>query len=463
LLPAAAQVVAAGTAQAIGITEGRRRSGLFLLVCGLMGVIVPVEIAADSEMFVSRTIMGIPPHYALTAMTLALAVLTDLRYYQRVVARPLLAVGLACLMSMLVIGVARHGLGSQLVRSDIYIVRWFLVGFILMRLAIAAGMLRPFLLFSATVILLTAFGIDFKNTEAGAIDTAIKRVVSSNLWPVINLGMIMIGLLITVTWPRAWYYGAIGLCAFGFLIFAGTIRTSTRSNFTAQAICLVLSLVALSRDPRMRGHRRGLQRAVTIVVVLAVTYLGYQLISGNFLSDYSQISKRFTEAQQETRFGASRVDEAVGMVESLSPSEWVFGMGLGGMFYSTLNFWANVPHIAVLGALQKGGTVIFILVLLFVYIAPSFAFVKQLTLPRRTSPLPPPILVVGPSLLAWCALTCISGGVDPGSFLGLGGLTALWIQLVDDDKVFQIDRSGHTSTAAAPYPYGTALGPVGAS
>ena len=146
-LPAAAQVLPAATARALSLTEGRHRPGLFLLVCALFGVIVPVEIAADSQMFVSRTIMGVPPHYALTAFVVALAVLVDLRYLQRVCARPSVALGFVCIAILLAEGVLRYGMRSYLVRSDVYIMRWFFVGFILMRLATAAGMLRPYLVF----------------------------------------------------------------------------------------------------------------------------------------------------------------------------------------------------------------------------------------------------------------------------------------------------------------------------
>lgn len=439
-LPAAAQVLPAMTARTLGLSEGRHRLVLFLIVCALFGTIVPVEIAADSQMFVSRTIMGIPPHYALTAVVLALAVLFDLRYYQRLVARPPVALGVFCVLVLLVEGVLRYGMRSHLVRSDLYIIRWFFVGFILMRLATAAGMLRPYLIFAAIVILFTAAGIDARNTEAGEIDTAIKRVTSSNLWPVINCGTVMIGLLLTVTWPRSWRYAAFGSAAFAILAFVGSIRTSTRSLFAAQALCLIFVLLALARDPRMRGRGRGVQRAATGFAILGVGLVTFQIVTGSLLGDYSQLANRFSETTREPRVAAGRVDEAVQMVEELTPDEWILGKGLGGMFYSTLGAWTNVPHVAVLGWLQKGGLPLFLIVLATVYIAPSIAFFRQLTRPRKTSPLPPPILVVGPMLVSWCALTFVSGGIDIGSFLGLGGLTYLWIQLTDDNKVFEADR-----------------------
>jgi hypothetical protein len=391
-------------------------------------------------MFVSRTILGIPPHYALTAAAVALALLFDPRYYQRLATRASVALGLLCLAILLAEGVLRYGVGSYMVRSDVYIIRWFFVGFILMRLATAAGMLRPYLVFATIVILLTAAGIDAKNTEAGQIDTAIKRVASSNLWPVINCGTIMTGLLLTVAWPRAWSYAAFSSSAFALLAFVGSIRTSTRSLFAAQAICLVLVLLALARDPRMRGRGRGLQRAATTSAILAVVILTYQIVTGSLFGDYSQLAGRFSETSQESRYAADRVDEALLMLEDLTPDEWIIGKGLGGMFFSRLGFWANAPHIAVLGWLLKGGMPLLVLVLVTVYIAPTGAFVWQLSQPRRSSPLPAPVLIVGPMLVAWCGLTLISGGLDVGSFLGLGGLTYLWIQLTDDDKVYESKR-----------------------
>ena len=447
-LLAAAQVLPAATARALGLTEGRHRLGLFLLVCALFGVIVPFEIAADSQMFVSRTIMGIPPHFALTAFVVALAVLFDLSYFQRVLTRPPVVLGLVCIAILLAEGILRYGMRSYLVRSDLYIMRWFFVGFILMRLATAAGMLRPYLVFAAIVLLATAAGIDSTNSLAGEIDTATRRIASSNLWPVINCGTVMIGLLLSVTWPRSWRYAAFGSAAFAVLTFIGSIRTSTRSLFAVQALCVVLVLLALSRDPRMRGRGRGARRAATALAALGAVFLVYQIVLGNFLGGYSQLAGRFEETTRENRF-EGRMAEAVMMVEELTPDEWILGKALGGMFYSRLGYWANAPHITVLVWLQKGGIPLLLIVLATVYIGPSLAFFRQLSRPRKSSPLPPPILIVGPMLLSWCALTFVSGGTDIGSLLGLGGLTYLWIQLTDDDKVFEWHRRN-----AGYVPYG---------
>ena len=462
LLPGVAQILPRATARGLGLTEGRHRIGLFLLVCLLLGTIIPSEIAFDAEMFYSRSILGIPPHYALTAFTVALALAVDLRYYQRLVSRPLVGLSLLILTGLLAIGFVKYGFRSYLVRSDIYIIRWFFVGFMLMRLAIAAGMLRPYLVFAAAVILVTAFGIDATNTEAGRVDTSLKRVVSSNLWPVINCGTIMIGLLLTVTWPRSFTYAAFGSIAFAILTFVGSIRTSTRSLFIIQSMCIVLVLLALSRDPRMRGRGRGVRRAATAFAILGAVFMIYQVAVGGLFGGYSQLGSRFRDTSvgvQDTGFG--RIQEALGMVEELTPDEWLVGKGLGGMFYSNLGAWTNVPHIAVLGWLQKGGLAVFLLVLFTVYIAPTAAFFSQLSRPRRSSPIPPPILVVGPMLVSWCALTFVSGGIDIGSFLGLGGLTALWIQLTADDKVFQKERGRSEAPRTVAYSGEQALGSFG--
>jgi hypothetical protein len=441
-LLAAAQVLPAATARALRLTEGRHRLGLFLLVCALFGVIMSVEICAESEMFVSRTVIGIPPHFALTAFVVALALLFDLRYCQRIVARPSVVLGLVCVALLLAEGILRYGMRSYLVRSDLYIIRWFFVGFILMRLATAAGMLRPYLVFAAIVILVVGARIDSTNSLAGQIDAATNRIASSNLWPVMNCGTIMIGLLLTVAWPRSWRYAAFGSGAFALLTFLGGVRSSTRSLFLFQTLCLVLVLLALYRDPRMRGRGRGIQRAATAFAVLGAVFVTYQIVLGNVLGGYSQLADRFSQVTQETSSGtgSGRVAEAVMMVEGMTPDEWILGKGLGGMFYSRLGYWANAPHITVLVWLQKGGVPLFLIVLATVYIAPSLAFFGQLNRPRRTSPLPPPILIVGPILLSWCTLTFVSGGTDIGSLLGLGGLTYLWIQLTDDDKVFEWHR-----------------------
>ncbi len=448
ILPATAQLLSTTAARAAGISAGKRRVLLFLVVCALLGAIIPTEIAAVGEIFVSRTIMGIPPHYALTAFVIALAVLVDLRYVQCLLTRPPVILGLLCIALLWAEGIMRYGLQSHLVRSDLYIIRWFFVGFLLMRLATVAGMLRPYLVFATIVILLTLADIDTKNTAAGQIDTATKRVASSNLWPVANCGTIMIGLLLSVAWPRSERYAAFGSVGFALLMFMSSIRSSTRSLFIFQSLCLFLVLIALTRDPRMRGRGRGIQRAATVFAILGAAFVMYQIVTGNLLGAYSQLAGRISETTLESQLGNDRVLEAMLMVEELTPEEWAIGKGLGGMFYSVLGAWTNVPHIAVLGWLQKGGLPLFLLVLITVYIAPGVAFLRRIVLPRTASPLPPPILIVGPALIPWCGLTFISGGIDVGAFLGLGGLTYLWMQLADDDKVF---NAVHRRSGAAAH------------
>jgi hypothetical protein len=250
----------------------------------------------------------------------------------------------------------------------------------------------------------------------------------------------MIGLFLTVTWPRSSRYAAVSAAAFAGIVFIGSIRTSTRSLFAEQMLCLVLTLLALSRDPRMKGRGRTLQRAATLMAVVGAIGLAYQIVGGNLLASYSQLGARMEGTLRESRIGAARIDEAAEFLRGMSSDEWILGGGLGQMFYSILGAWTNVPHIAVLGWLQKGGLGVLFLVFVTVYILPGVAFVQQLLRPRRWSPLPPPILVVGPMIVSWCALTFVSGGLDIGCFLALGGLTALWIQLVDDDAVFTAMR-----------------------
>jgi len=86
------------------------------------------------------------------------------------------------------------------------------------------------------------------------------------------------------------------------------------------------------------------------------------------------------------------------------------------------------------GWLHKGGLVIAAVVIYFVYLKPSLGFAAALSRNQRFLPIPPSIQIVGPSLMAWLALTLISGGVDNGSFFGLGSLTALWMQLAVDER-----------------------------
>lgn len=437
-LPAAAQLLSTVKARAASIAPVRRNGLLFAVTACLLAAIVPSDIAFGLEMWVSKRILGIPQHYILTTLTILLAIALDGRSLQRAFSRPAALVSLACLLMFVTVGLVRNGENGFVIRSDLYTIRWFFVGFMLMRLAIISGSLRQYLMLAAVVILVTTMRINHRNMMGAQVDTSMVRVTSSDFWPVINLGTIMFGLLVTVTWPRGIFHVVFCSAAFGLLILIGGIRTSTRSLFAVQAMCFLLCLFALSRDPRMRGRGKTLRQAGLFMLLLSACFLAYLVATGKLLGGITQLGSRFTaETSDRHNTGLFRVMEAFEMLEVMPPEAWYLGMGAGGMWYSSrINSWMSVPHIAVLGWLQKGGMIVLCVAVWTLYIRPAFAFVRATAAVRQGSPVPPPILVVGPPLLAWAALTCMSGGLDIGSFFGLGGLCALWLQLADDDRRF---------------------------
>ena len=442
-MPAAAQLLFAKVARSLSIGTIRRRRLLFAATAGLFATIVPTEIAFGLEMWVSKTIAGIPQHYILTTLVVVIAIAADGKYLQRLLSRPITVFYLACLLMVVTVGIFRNGYNGYIVRADLYLIRWFFVGFMLMRLAIASGYLREYLMVAAVVILVTAFRISDRNTMGGQIDTSMMRVSSSDLWPVINLGLIMLGLLVTVNWPRGILHVAFTSSAFAALVLVGALRTSTRSLFISQTLCFLLCLVALSRDPRMRGRGRELRRAGLLLVLLGAAIVAYLVVTGQIMSELTQLGSRFTEETSE-RYdtGAYRLKEAYEMLETMTAEAWLFGVGVGGMWFSAYsNSWVGMPHIAILGWLFKGGFFVLLVVLWALYIRPFAAFLKSIVASRRDMPLPPAILIVGPPLLAWAMLTFLSGGLDLGSFLGLGGLSALWLQLADDERHFLAART----------------------
>jgi hypothetical protein len=207
-LPAAAQLLLGRTARSLGIGGVGRNRLLFAVTACLFAAIVPTDIAFGLEMWVSKRIAGIPQHYILTTVTILLALALDGRYLQHLVGRPVVIFYLACLLMVVAVGVLKNGGNGFVVRADLYLIRWFFVGFMLMRLAITSGSLRQYLMVAAIVVLFTAMRISDRNTMGGQIDTSVVRVSSSDFWPVINLGTIMLGLLVTVTWPRGNCLGA---------------------------------------------------------------------------------------------------------------------------------------------------------------------------------------------------------------------------------------------------------------
>ena len=424
------QALRAGWLQA-----GPARLGRLFFACALFAVILPTEIAYESELFVSRRILGVPPHYAITAIVLLAALAQDLRYYGRLLSRPVVILGLACLGYVLWVGVLRHGLRSPMVRSDLYIIRWFFVGFALMRMAITSGRLAWYFLFVTGVMLFTIYSLDQQATLGHQIDTSTKRAIKWGIYPLASCGTIMISMAMMCMWPRSRILAQLFTAGFALLSFGTAIRTSTRSSFVLQAFCLLLVLIALSRDARMKGRGQQLRRAGVISAFLFALFLIVRVATGKFLAGYTQLGSRFDsiDLANDGTFQA-RLTEAIELLRSLSADEWLLGNGLGGMFYTTLGYWQNTPHIAVVGWLHKGGLVIAAVVIYFVYLKPSLGFAAALSRNQRFLPIPPSIQIVGPSLMAWLALTLISGGVDNGSFFGLGSLTALWMQLGVDER-----------------------------
>jgi hypothetical protein len=460
-VPALSQILPPAVARAHSLVTGGHRLGRFLIACGLFLIILPTEIGYESQLFVSRRIFGIPPHFLLTAIAILAALATDLRYYSWLFTRSSVLLGLAGLAYVLVIGVLRHGTGSYMVRSDLYIIRWFFVGFILMRMGISSGLLRWYLAFVAVVVLGMMFTLDFESTLGHQVDTSTKRVVSWSLFPINNCGTIMISLGMMCFWPRSRRWATFFAVCFGILFFAGAIRTSTRSLFVQQGFCLGLVLFALTRDPRMKGRGQQLRRVGVVFGLLGAATLLWQILAGKVLSGYTQLGDRFNMGGGFLNDSTiwARISEADALLRSLTADEWVLGTGLGGVFFTTLGYWTNTPHVAVLGWLQKGGVFLFAAVLYFVYWKPFIGLMMAMLGGRPRSSVPPPILVVGPSLMTWALLTFFSGGLDNGSLLGLGGLVALWMQLALDEKVTgtafsgpqppRALQSGHSETLAA--------------
>ena len=443
-LPAMSQVLTPRSARGLAIAGPRWRGEVLAALVCLWGLIVSSQMAYANGIFDSRSVAGVPYHVLMTGAALVLAVALDGGYMIGLLLRPKVLLYLLCLAAMIGVGIARSGGGLLGVFNDLYVVRWFFVGFMLMRVALVSGNTKAFLTCAAIIVIATSLRLDFRNTQGGQLSTSEARLTSVDFWPVMNLGTIMIGLLLTVTWPHGVGRVIFGITVFALLILLGGIRSSTRSLFLFQALCFLLCLFALSRDPRMAGRGRLIRQIMVVSLLLVAAFLAYRIVKGQMLGGMTQLATRFGEEDFGRRSTSSyRMREALEFLDFLEPEAWLVGLGFGIGYWNPLGkgFWAGIPHIAVLGWLMKGGIVVLGLALWTLYISPAVAFFKATVAARRDTALPPPILVVGPPLLAWACLTFVSGGIDIGSFLGLGALCALWAQLADDERRFLRSRA----------------------
>jgi len=292
----------------------------------------------------------------------------------------------------------------------------------------------------ATTILL--YTIVDKATSESLADTSIRRVTTSNMWPVAYCSFITIGLMLNAMWPMGTLWQSVGLTALTVSIVVGSVRTSTRSLFAVQAALLILTLLALAKDPRMAARQKWLNRLKVFVVAAIVLYVGRQVVTGRIFASISLLSQRFLG---EEGTGAMRLRELYDMFASFGPIDWVFGGGLGSYFVTELGWWTARPHIAFFAWLQKGGGLLFVAAALMVLNIPIWAFTASLTRRSGTESgflkgMPRPILVIVPPLIAWFVTTFISGGFDNGSMLALGGLTALWIEMEDESRLLNSNR-----------------------
>ena len=427
-------------------SQGRTLNNLLvtLAACGLWLITLMTEVGGEYEAFAKRQILGIMTvHIAISLVVLLLYLSVDGAYLGRLLTRNTFVIGAIGVVYVFVIGLARNG-NTLLFREEFYAIRWFAVGFMLMRIVIVQKGLRFFLVLSATATAVLLYLIMEKATNASLADTSIRRVTTSNMWPVAYCGFISIGLMISAMWPLGTPWQVVGLSSLASSIIVGSVRTSTRSLFAVQAAMLVLALIALSKDPRMAERRKWLNRLQLVTLAAVLLYLARQIVTGRAFTSISLISRRFLGSDGT---GEMRLKELFDMLAGFGPIDWLFGGGLGSFFVTELGWWTARPHIAYFTWLQKGGVVMFVAASVLIYGRTMWAFASALTSRSRSAVsalrgMPRPILVVGPPLIAWFATTFISGGFDNGSMLALGGLTALWIQMEDEIRVLTPKQLG---------------------
>jgi hypothetical protein len=418
--------------------QGRTMNNIVatLIACGLWLVTLRLEVGGEYEAFAKRQIFGLlTVHIAITLAVLLFYLALDAGYLGRLFSRSTFVIAALGVLYVFAVGLVRNG-NTLLFREECYAIRWFAVGFMLMRVVITQKGIKLFLLLSAVASAVLLYLIMEKATGETLADTSIRRVTTSNMWPVAYCGFISIGLMLNALWPLGTQWQVVGLSALTTVIVVGSVRTSTRSLFAVQAAMLAMTLLALAKDPRMAAKRRWLNRLQLFLISGVVLYLGRQIVTGRIFASISLISRRFLGSEGT---GSMRIKELTDMFAAFGPIDWFFGDGLGSYFVTELGWWTARPHIAYFTWLQKGGLVIFLAATVLIYARTMWSFAAALLPTRRQTGLPydgmpKPILVVGPPLLAWFGTTFISGGFDNGSMLALGGLSALWIQLEDETK-----------------------------
>jgi len=119
-------------------SQGRTLNNMIAtaVACGLWLITLLTEVGGEYEAFAKRQILGFMTiHIAISLAVLLLYIMIDAAYIGRLLPRNSFVIAPICVAYVFVIGFVRQG-NTLLFREECYAIRWFAVGFMLMRIVI---------------------------------------------------------------------------------------------------------------------------------------------------------------------------------------------------------------------------------------------------------------------------------------------------------------------------------------
>lgn len=321
---------------------------------------------------------------------------------------------------------------TDFLRRDLLSLLWLIGGLAIFRLIVKSYypqiQLLAFIFFSTFLVHFSlSMQIEILKKDSVGLTERVTDLIAFN-YAALLLIPTGIALCLLIRYNLFWAIPIAGLVLIH--IYCLGFLAATRSSVIAILTVLIFSLLSLcykASNGILEAKSSILRQkwltpiliAISIFLILAIFYEGFGLEER---LQNTLIFERFFQGdavvQKSTNY---RIKEAETALESLQGLDIIFGKGLGSSFVSPKGDRINFTHIGILTFWLKGGFIVFILCVFFLYIRLPQLFVRSILRPYKLAPKErTAILTVLPGVFGWMVLLLMSGGFSLYNFIGVG-------------------------------------------